>query len=94
MNLIAVSGKRWSAQRVREALAGTLGRGTPIELLVEQDEELQVCRLDYFGGERFPHLERVETRTDRLREILAPQLSNSLPLRSAGRQREVRPQAR
>lgn len=85
MNLIAVNGKRWSADRIREALAGTQDCGTPIELLVEQDEELQVFRLDYFEGERFPHLERVESRADRLWEILAPRSSHSLPLRSPGR---------
>ena len=44
----------------------------PIRLIVENSEFYREVKLDYGGGERYPHLERVEQRADLLTPILAP----------------------
>jgi len=41
-------------------------------LLVENSEFFREVTLDYTGGERYPHLERVAERADLLTPILAP----------------------
>jgi hypothetical protein len=43
----------------------------PIELLVRDFDTFRTVRLDYHGGLRYPHLERVEQTPDRLSAILA-----------------------
>jgi hypothetical protein len=40
--------------------------------LLKRGDEFITVSLDYHGGMRYPHLERVETTPDRLDEILAP----------------------
>ncbi len=46
--------------------------GEPIRLLVENSDFFREVGLDYNGGERYPHLERVEEDPDLLTPILAP----------------------
>ena len=44
----------------------------PLELLVENTEYYKTYKLDYHGGEKFPHLVRDETKPDVLSEIIKP----------------------
>jgi predicted metalloprotease with PDZ domain len=74
MRLVAVNGRRWSREGLREAIKATK-TGHPIELLVENAEFFQSCRLDYSGGEKYPHLERDASRPDLLSEIIRPAAS-------------------
>lgn len=71
MKLVAVDGRKWSPKVLREAIAAAAGREEPIELLVENAEFYRTVRVDYQGGERYPHLERVEGTPDLLSDILA-----------------------
>jgi len=70
--LIAVNGRRWSSEVLRRAIDEAATNGESIRLLVENAEFFQEAALDYAGGERYPHLERVEGREDLLSQILAP----------------------
>jgi predicted metalloprotease with PDZ domain len=72
MKLIAVNGRRWTPDRLREALKASRGNATPIELLVENGDYFRTARLDYHGGERYPHLERDPARPDLLTAIISP----------------------
>jgi len=71
MKLVAVNGRRWTPDILREAIRAAKGGSEPIELLLENDEYFHTYRLDYHGGERYPHLERVSGKTDLLTEIAA-----------------------
>ncbi|MBW2578284.1 MAG: PDZ domain-containing protein [Deltaproteobacteria bacterium] len=70
--LIAVNGRRWSSEILQRAIDEAVTNGEPIRLLVENSEFFREAALEYDGGERYPHLERVEKRTDLLSQILAP----------------------
>src|SRR5262249_24595768 len=70
MRLVAVNGRRWSKDLLHDAVKESPKR--PIELLVENAEFFKTYRLDYQGGERYPHLERVAERPDLLTEIVKP----------------------
>ncbi len=69
MKLLAVNGRRWSKDILREGIRDTR-RGKPLELLVENGEFFQTHKLDYTGGERYPHLEREIGKSDVLTEII------------------------
>ena len=69
MKLIAVNGRQYSPEVLRDALkAGKVGTA-PLELLVENTDYYQTYKLDYHGGERYPHLVRDESKPDLLTEI-------------------------
>ncbi|MDH3521002.1 MAG: M61 family peptidase [Myxococcales bacterium] len=69
--LVAVNGRRWSPDILRRAITEAKDSKQPIRLLVENAEFFREVAVDYHGGERYPHLERLEDEADRLSEILA-----------------------
>jgi predicted metalloprotease with PDZ domain len=69
MKLIAVNGRQYSPDVLRDALKAGKGGTTPLELLVENTEYFKTYKLDYHGGERYPHLVRDESKPDLLTEI-------------------------
>jgi predicted metalloprotease with PDZ domain len=68
--LVAVNDRRWSAEIIRGAIAAAKETNQPIRLLVENAGFFHEVPVDYHDGERYPHLERVETGADLLSEIL------------------------
>jgi predicted metalloprotease with PDZ domain len=72
MKLHAVQGRRYSVDRLRDALRQARGGTEPIVLLVETSEIFGTVSVDYHGGERFPHLERDAAKPDVLSQIGAP----------------------
>lgn len=70
--LVAVNGRRWSSELLHRAIHEAAKDGRPIRLLVENSEFFREVTLDYTGGERYPHLERIAERADLLTSILAP----------------------
>ncbi len=69
--LVAVNGRRWSPKVLRRAIAEASTSKQPIRLLIDNAEFFREVSVDYRGGERHPHLERVEDRPDLLSGILA-----------------------
>ena len=72
MQLQAVNDQAFSIATLREAILSAEKNGTPIKLLLKRDRDFVTISLDYHGGLRFPHLERVDSTPSRLDEILAP----------------------
>jgi len=68
MKLLAVNGRRWTSEILREAIRRAKGGKEPIELLIENEEYFHSYRIDYHGGERYPHLVR-NGKPDLLSEI-------------------------
>lgn len=70
MKVVAVNGRRFSPDVLRDAIkAAKSGTGT-IDLLVENTDYYNTYKLDYHGGEMYPHLVRDESKPDLLSEIL------------------------
>jgi predicted metalloprotease with PDZ domain len=72
MKVLAVNGRRLSADRLREAVAATAGGKARLSLLVENGDYLRTVPLDYADGERYPHLERDAAKPDRIGDIFRP----------------------
>jgi predicted metalloprotease with PDZ domain len=70
--LIGVDGRVYSAALLREVVATSGARTSPIEMIVRDGDRLRTVRVEYRGGARYPVLERLEGRPDRLGALLAP----------------------
>jgi predicted metalloprotease with PDZ domain len=73
MKLIAVNGRHYSAEVLRDALRAGKTSAAPLELLVENTDYFKTYALDYHGGERYPHLVRDGSKPDLLTEIYKAQ---------------------
>ena len=72
--LVAVDGRKYDAQVMKDALARARTSTAPIELLVEADDAFRTVKVDWHGGERYPALERDPSKPDLLAKILAPRV--------------------
>ena len=72
MHLEAVNDQKVTVAGLREAILSAEKSKQPIKLLLKRGDEFVTVNLDYQGGLRYPHLERVEGTPDRLDAILAP----------------------
>jgi predicted metalloprotease with PDZ domain len=72
MQIAAVNNQTFSIANLRAAILSAEKASTPITLLLKRDDQFLTISLDYHGGLRIPHLERVEGTPDRLAAILAP----------------------
>lgn len=71
MKLIAVNGRRFSRDVLRDALRASPQAKVPMGLLVEDAHFYRTYSVDYHAGERVPHLQRA-TGPDLLDEVLKP----------------------
>jgi predicted metalloprotease with PDZ domain len=71
MKVIAVNGKEYSSDAIKDAVtAAAKDKNQPVELLVKNFDEYKTLRVDYHDGLKYPHLERIEGKADRLSELL------------------------
>jgi predicted metalloprotease with PDZ domain len=69
MTLLAVDGRVYSGDRLNESIAHP--RNGRISLLVRNFDSVETHEIQYGGGVRYPHLERIPESHDYLSEILA-----------------------
>jgi predicted metalloprotease with PDZ domain len=72
MTLVAVNDREYSKDTLSAAVKDAKGGTAPIRLLVKTFDEYRTIPLDYHGGLRYPHLERVAGKADLLSAIYAP----------------------
>ncbi|HEY7215943.1 MAG TPA: M61 family peptidase [Thermoanaerobaculia bacterium] len=72
MKMLSVNGRKWTPENVRAALREAKEVTEPIALTAEDGESVLTLRADYHGGERYPHLERIQDRPDLLAEVIKP----------------------
>jgi predicted metalloprotease with PDZ domain len=70
--LVAVNGQAYSGDTIKEAVKAAKDKGPAIELIVKNGERYRVVAIDYHGGLRYPHLERLADTPARLDDIFAP----------------------
>lgn len=72
--LIAVNSRQFSTTELREAIDKAVTDTKPLELLVKEGDYYKTYRVDYHGGQRYPHLVRDGNTPDLLTEIIAPKV--------------------
>jgi predicted metalloprotease with PDZ domain len=70
--IIAVDGRIYSQDALKEAIRNAKETTDPIHLIVQADSYVQTAQIDYHGGERFPVLERLQGTPDLLDVITTP----------------------
>ncbi|HEX7112073.1 MAG TPA: peptidase M61 [Mizugakiibacter sp.] len=70
--LVAVDGRAYTAERLKDAVTAAKAGQAPIELLIKSADAYRTVRVDYHDGLKYPHLERIPGTPDRLSAILAP----------------------
>jgi predicted metalloprotease with PDZ domain len=70
MKVVAVNGRKFSAEVLHDAIKTAKNSSDPIELLVENAEYYKTFKLDYHEGEKYPHLVRDASKPDLLGEII------------------------
>jgi predicted metalloprotease with PDZ domain len=70
--IVAVDGKDYSDEVLRNAITAAKNGKAPIELLLKYQGGYLTVPVDYHGGLQYPHLVRVEGTPDYLSQIIAP----------------------
>lgn len=72
MRITAVNRKSFSPDMLKDAIRSARGSMAPITLLVENAGQYETLHVDYHGGLRYPHLERIKGTPDYIQHILTP----------------------
>jgi predicted metalloprotease with PDZ domain len=76
MKLVAINGRQANDELLRAAIRDAKGNSAPIELITENAGFFRVIKIDYHGGEKYPHLVRDSANHDYLDDILKPMLAH------------------
>jgi predicted metalloprotease with PDZ domain len=72
MKIAAVNGQQFSPDVLDDTLVKSSTSHDPLVLLMANGNYFQTVTIDYHGGVRNPHLERVNSKPDVLDEIIRP----------------------
>jgi predicted metalloprotease with PDZ domain len=70
--LVAVNGRAYEADILKDAIKAAQGSGPSVELIVRNGDIYRTVKIDWHEGLKYPHLEREGTGPALLDEILAP----------------------
>jgi predicted metalloprotease with PDZ domain len=70
MKVIAVNTRHFNGDVLRDAIKAAKNSSATIDLLVENTDYYKTYKIDYHGGEQYPHLVRDESKPDLLSDIL------------------------
>jgi predicted metalloprotease with PDZ domain len=70
--IVAVNGVAYDADRLKDAIKNAKTDKAPIQLLIKRGDIYRTVAVDYHGGLRYPHLERVPGTPALLDGVLAP----------------------
>jgi predicted metalloprotease with PDZ domain len=70
VTITSVNGRQFTASVLREEAQGAAKTTEPIEFMVRSGEYTSTRKVDYHGGERYPHLERRNGKPDMLTDIV------------------------
>lgn len=72
MTIAGVNGRVYTEDTLNDAIEAAQKNSEPIRLLVIDNDYYKTVSVDYHGGQRYPHLERVSSKPDYLDELIKP----------------------
>jgi len=72
MKIAGVNGRVFTRDVLDDAIKASKDNSEPIRLLVIDEDYYKTVTVDYHGGERYPHLVRVESKPDYLDDLIKP----------------------
>jgi predicted metalloprotease with PDZ domain len=76
MKVVGVNGRVFTQELLTDAIKAAKDTSQPIALLVVVDDYFRTCTINYHGGPRFPHLERVGDKPDYLDDLIKPRAAS------------------
>jgi predicted metalloprotease with PDZ domain len=70
--IVAVNGRAFKPDPLKQAIKAAAGNGPSPELLIKDGDVYRTVRLDWHGGLRYPRLEKVGSGRGTLDALLAP----------------------
>jgi len=70
--IIAINGRAYATGHLRDAVKASAKETTPISLIVRNGDFFTTASIDYHGGERYPHLERITGKPDVMETLVKP----------------------
>jgi len=70
--IVAVNGRKFDADALKQAIKSAAGNGAAPELLIHDGDVYRTVKLDWHGGLRYPRLEKVGKGPGTLDALLAP----------------------
>lgn len=70
--VVAVDGREYAKEAMEDAIRAASETKAPITLLVKEFDRYRTVQVDYHGGLRHPHLERIDGTPDGLGKLFAP----------------------
>ncbi len=74
--VMAVDNRAFTPTVLREAVQRTAKDAQYLDFLIKSGEYYSVHRVEYHGGEKYPHLERDQSKADVLSKIIEPLVKN------------------
>ena len=71
-HIVAVNGRAYTTARLRDVIKASGSATTPMTIIVQNGEFYTTASVDYHGGERYPHLERVTGKADWMEALTKP----------------------
>ena len=71
-SIVAVDGTAYSDNALKAAVTAAKARREPIVLLVKSNDRIAPVSIDYHGGLRYPHLQKIGTAEGGLDRLLTP----------------------
>jgi predicted metalloprotease with PDZ domain len=72
VKVIAIDNRAYSPTVLHDAMKAATKSAEPMEFLLRDGDVFKTVKVDYHGGEKYPHLERDTSKPDLLSEIIAP----------------------
>ncbi len=70
--IVAVNGRKFDSDALKNAIKGAMGAGPAPELLIHDGDVYRTVKLDWHGGLRYPRLQKIGTAPGTLDALLAP----------------------
>ncbi len=77
MKITKINGEDFSTENLHKAIAATKTTTSTIEIVAENNASTQTYKINYTGGEKYPHLERDATKPDYLSDVIKPLMVSS-----------------
>jgi hypothetical protein len=70
--IVAVNGRKLDMDAIKQAIKDAANNGPALQLLIHDGDVYKTVTLDWHGGLRYPHLEKVGKGPGTLDALLAP----------------------
>jgi predicted metalloprotease with PDZ domain len=70
--IVAINGVAYDSDRLKDTITDAKAKKQPIQLLIKRGDTYRMVSIPYYGGLRYPHLQRIANTPAMLDDLLAP----------------------